>query len=133
MGTPRWALLPVDVKELQGALREASDLLNSIGIDTDIMKAKISRLDIFRDIRLQHSISDYIPLLASLHVPYHKIRNYYLTSICWGNKRRSANWKHDTISVPAQREFAEKKPKAFVRHYSRFVDNPRPRSSPSHS
>jgi len=60
---------PIDGSMLDGVLSGVEETLRSIGIETNIMAAQVSRFDLFRIMRMKRAVRDYIPVARSLPVP----------------------------------------------------------------
>jgi hypothetical protein len=80
-------LLPTDAEGLKGVLEGLQVALAELGIMVDVMRGTVSRLDLFRNVRLSQPFSEYIPILQLFSPPYLKYRNVYETGVTLGSKR----------------------------------------------
>jgi hypothetical protein len=78
---------PVDFKGTREALRTAETLLKDVGIKTNIETAKISRLDVFKNVVADEPFSCYQPVLALLSGTRMKQRGYE-NGFLWENTRQ---------------------------------------------
>jgi hypothetical protein len=81
-------LYAVDCDQLAAAFCAVEKTLRDIGIECDIMRAEISRLDLCRDVRVRRKVADYIPMLRLMHVPYQQGGKVFETTVSKLNKQR---------------------------------------------
>lgn len=65
------------LEELQQVLSRVQNLLQDAGIVADLQEASLSRLDIFRDLRVLWPLHEYAAVIEQLHFRYGKIRRFY--------------------------------------------------------
>ena len=89
-------------------MNEVAISLEQIGIQTDLTTAKVSRIDLFRNITLDHAFIDYRPVLHFLMPSYLKKVREYPTGVWMKNTHRliriydkGAEMKHREQSVLA--------------------------------
>jgi len=73
--------------------------LHGVGIETDILKASISRIDCFRNIETDRSFIDYVPVFRHAHAKRQQLREYG-TTFLWYNRQWQAcvydKWRQET-------------------------------------
>ncbi len=60
-------LLPLDADQTLDAARAVADELDSLGCDFEVEKAKITRMDIARNVELSHPVACYAPAFSALN------------------------------------------------------------------
>jgi hypothetical protein len=96
---------PIDFKGTREALHTAETLLKDVGIKTNIETAKITRLDVFKNVVADEPFSCYQPVLALLSGTRMKQRGYE-NGFLWENTRQEVcvydklqKMKHDRLPV----------------------------------
>lgn len=85
-------LYPADPASIKPIMRRIQRVLAEAGILCDIMEAEISRLDLFRNIPMDHDFRSYAPVLKAIHPSYlQPSRQDQQTTVYWGfdNQSRS--------------------------------------------
>jgi len=79
---------PVDKEQMQETLDIVQKELENAGIKTNIYNAKVSRMDLFKNVYPEHHFLDYRPVFRILKMKYEKekYRKEYGTTFTYGNK-----------------------------------------------
>ena len=80
-------LFPVTLSQSQKAMRRLESELNRIGIRADLKTAKLSRLDLFRNIQTDEPFSSYRGLFCTLKAQRQQRREWD-TTFLWGNTQQ---------------------------------------------
>ena len=94
-------LHPISKDQAQKALRRVQSESKARGITIDIENCQISRLDIFKNIRLDKPFEEYLPILSELTISKMEHKSYRTTS-SWVNTRHSLNIYDKTEEIESR-------------------------------
>lgn len=81
-------LPPTTTQQLRSVVVDVAEFLSEVGIETDLTCAKVSRIDLFRNVTLDTPVSHYLPLLCSLNPSRFKTVRSYSTGVWMKNSQR---------------------------------------------